>query len=119
MNRIKELRKSKNLTQKDLAVTFSTTDSNVSGWESGKWQPDINTLFSLADYFDVSIDYLLGRETQKSPATFDGYGAIDKQTTDILKLFRYMNDIQRAQVYGYSVGLLEQAGVNVKAVLGY
>lgn len=62
MNRIRELRKEKNLTQTDLAKRLNTTTSNVSGWECGKWQPDNDTLIKLAEMFNVSIDYLLGRE---------------------------------------------------------
>lgn len=62
MNRIRELRKAKNLTQGDLAKMLNTTTSNVSGWECGKWQPDNDTLIKLAEIYNVSIDYLLGRE---------------------------------------------------------
>lgn len=62
MNKIKELRKSNNLNQTELAKICSTTTSNISGWECGKWQPDNETLLKLADFFGVSVDYLLGRD---------------------------------------------------------
>ena len=62
MNRIRELRKAINLTQGDLAKMLNTTTSNVSGWESGKWQPDNESLIKLAEIYNVSVDYLLGRE---------------------------------------------------------
>ena len=62
MNRIRELRKAKNLTQGDLAKMLNTTTSNVSGWECGKWQPDNEALIKLAEIYNVSVDYLLGRE---------------------------------------------------------
>ena len=65
MNRIRELRKEKKLTQTDLAKCLNTTTSNVSGWECGKWQPDNDTLIRLAEILDVSVDYLLGREARK------------------------------------------------------
>ena len=70
MNRIRELRKAKNLTQGDLAKMLNTTTSNVSGWECGKWQPDNEALIKLAEVYDVSVDYLLGREdiTEKEKA---------------------------------------------------
>ena len=61
MNRIKELRRSKHITQEKLASILGVTQSNLSGWETEKWQPDHATLLKLADYFEVSIDYLLGR----------------------------------------------------------
>lgn len=62
MNRIKELRKQFSLTQEKLANMLSVTQANLSGWELGKWQPDQEALTKLADYFNVSVDYLLGRE---------------------------------------------------------
>lgn len=62
MNRIKELRKNKLMTQTDLAKICNTTTSNISGWECEKWQPDYKTLIILADFFGVSVDYLLGRD---------------------------------------------------------
>ena len=61
MNRIRELRKKFSYTQTELAKLCKTTTSNVSGWECGKWQPDNNTLILLANTFDVTVDYLLGR----------------------------------------------------------
>lgn len=62
MNKIRELRKQEKLSQSELATKFNTTVSNISGWELGKWQPDNETLLKLADFFGVSVDYLLGRD---------------------------------------------------------
>lgn len=58
---IKELREHKNLSQQDLAIALSTTQRKVSYWENGKVEPDLAMLWLIADYFDVSIDYLIGR----------------------------------------------------------
>ncbi|MDE7438951.1 MAG: helix-turn-helix domain-containing protein [Clostridia bacterium] len=62
MNRIKELRKQAGLTQEKLAKMLSVTQANLSGWELDKWQPDQEALNKLADYFNVSVDYILGRD---------------------------------------------------------
>ncbi|MDE6967887.1 MAG: helix-turn-helix transcriptional regulator [Clostridia bacterium] len=64
MLRIKELRKEKKITQSELAQLLSTTSANISGWETDKWQPDINNLIKMCDIFDCSIDYLVGRESE-------------------------------------------------------
>lgn len=64
MNRLKELRKQKGLKQKDLAGFIGVSQSTLSEWESEKYQIDNDNLFKLADYFGVSVDYLLGRESQ-------------------------------------------------------
>lgn len=61
MNKIKELRKLHNLNQAQLAQVCNTSISNISGWELEKWQPSNNDLVTLANYFNVSIDYLLNR----------------------------------------------------------
>ena len=53
---------------KELGAFLGVTESAVSFYESGKRQPDYNTLMKIADYFDVSVDYLLGRNTQKNNA---------------------------------------------------
>lgn len=59
---IKELRKEKNLTQTELAQILCTTQDSISLWELGKSFPDILTLVKIAQFFDVSTDYLLGLE---------------------------------------------------------
>lgn len=58
---ISELRKQNNLSQQDLAKALNTTQRKVSYWENGKVEPDLETLWLLSDYFDVSIDYLIGK----------------------------------------------------------
>ena len=59
--RLKELRTEKNLLQKDLAKILGTTNSSVCDWETNRAQPDMEMLVKLADYFEVTVDYLLGR----------------------------------------------------------
>jgi transcriptional regulator with XRE-family HTH domain len=57
--RIKRLRKEKNLTQLQLAEKLNVTDKAVSKWESAEGNPDISLLAKLASIFEVSVDYLL------------------------------------------------------------
>lgn len=57
---IKKYRKEMNLTQADLAEAFGVTEGAVSKWESGNTVPDISILMDLADFFDISVDTLLG-----------------------------------------------------------
>lgn len=61
-NNLKELRRSVSLTQQELAEKIKSTQRKVSYWESGKIEPDLDNLISLADYFDISIDELIGRK---------------------------------------------------------
>ena len=58
-NFISELRKEKKLTQKELAEKIIVSDKAVSRWETGKGYPDVTSLVSLSEYFDVSVNELL------------------------------------------------------------
>lgn len=59
--RLKELRKRKNITQLKLAMDLGMNQNSISRYETGERQADYETLIAFADYFNVSIDYLLGR----------------------------------------------------------
>jgi transcriptional regulator with XRE-family HTH domain len=59
--RLKELRKRKGISQLKLALDLNMNQNSISRYESGEREADYVTLILIADYFDVSIDYLLGR----------------------------------------------------------
>ena len=63
-NRIRELRKQKGITMKQLGSVLGLAESTISQYETGKREPDLKTLTMLADYFSVTTDYLLGKEPQ-------------------------------------------------------
>lgn len=60
--RIKELRISRNLTQGELANKLSVSQRTVASWEVGRTEPSIGTLLQMADFFGVSIDFLVRSE---------------------------------------------------------
>jgi len=64
--RLKQLRKEKNLTQSELGNKINVTKVSISGYESGNRTPDTDTLQRIADFFEVSTDYLLGRTESPS-----------------------------------------------------
>ncbi|HIR11866.1 MAG TPA: helix-turn-helix transcriptional regulator [Candidatus Fimenecus excrementavium] len=59
--RLKELRKQKNVSQLKLAMDLQLNQNAISRYETGQREADYATLIKIADYFDVSIDYLLER----------------------------------------------------------
>ncbi|MDD6095200.1 MAG: helix-turn-helix transcriptional regulator [Clostridia bacterium] len=59
--RLKELRKAKGITQLKLAMDLNTNQNTISRYETGEREPSLSELIKIADYFDVSADYLLGR----------------------------------------------------------
>ncbi|WP_330950320.1 helix-turn-helix transcriptional regulator [Streptococcus anginosus] len=89
MNRLKELRKEKKLTQEDLAGKIGVSKITILRWENGERQIKQDKAQQLADYFRVSVGYLLGykddylssmiekyEENMKKPADFGGYGLL-------------------------------------------
>lgn len=85
MIRIRELREEKGMQQKELAIDLCVTQPTISDWESGRKTPSARSTQKLADYFNVSIDYLLDRTDQKeTPARIEGDGQapIDEKRLD-------------------------------------
>ena len=82
MNRIRDLREDRDLRQSDLAEAVGIDQRTISNYETGKSNPDSDALIRLADFFNVSIDYLVGRVKQ------DFYYSQDKK--------RFIESIQQS-----------------------
>ncbi len=63
--RIKDLRKEKNITQKDLAKALGQTNTSVSNYEQGVSTPDLDTAIKIARFFCCSLDYLTGLSNER------------------------------------------------------
>lgn len=50
-----------NISNKDLSQNVGVSSGNISDWKSGRSKPNIDTMIKIADYLNISIDYLLGR----------------------------------------------------------
>lgn len=59
--RLKALRKEKDLNQSQLAKAVNVTQRKISYWETGQLEPDLESLWKLSDYFNVTVDYLIGK----------------------------------------------------------
>ena len=59
--RLKEIRKSKGISQLKMAMDLNTNQNTISRYETGEREPGINELIKIADYFNISVDYRLGR----------------------------------------------------------
>ena len=66
-NRLRDLREDRDLNQKALADQLQVHQTTYSDYELGKLNIPINVLHKLADYYNTSIDYLLGRTAEKQP----------------------------------------------------
>ena len=66
-NRLRDLREDRDLKQKDLANLLNIHQTTYSDYELGRLNIPVAVLHALADHYDVSIDYLLGRTSRKEP----------------------------------------------------
>ena len=96
-----ELRKNKNLLQREVAFACDITTAAYGSYEKGDREPTLETLGKLADFFDVTVDELLGR----SPQLFDD-ARIDRP--EIIELFNQLSAEEQQQVIGYMKGLIYQ-----------
>ena len=106
--RIKELREEKGLSQSEVALAIGGTQSNLAKWEKGTVQPSADFLKKLADYFNVSSDYLLERTDElggilpeRSPAL-----QLTEDEKNLLENFRRMDHSQKIRLEAYIEGLL-------------
>lgn len=101
MLRLKELRIKHGLSQIELAKKFNVAQNTVSNWENGSRQADYETLNNLANLFNVSVDYILGRtdnpqqniDQQLEGIEFALYGEIkeltEEEKQDILNFVKF------------------------------
>ena len=94
MLRLRELRKEKNLKQSDVARAVDGSQRTVSNWENGTSEPDIAMLIRLADYFEVSLDYLTGRSDEFGHIEFQS-DVLDDREQELLSLYRNLSEHDR------------------------
>lgn len=105
--RLKKLRKNANLTQKQFARAIGAAQNTVSQWETGTHGIDNDTLSRIANFFGVSIDYLLGNDfspAEKSPADPE----IDEAALDqeLIQLLCQLDAREALRVQDFVRGLL-------------
>lgn len=106
--RLKELREKKQISQKQLAIDLGVGIASVGMWESSDRTPPAKKLKTIADYFGVSVDYLLGREPVTPEERAAGWidkkkASITPEEEDLLEIYRdigrkYGKDGQRSYI---------------------
>lgn len=97
--KIKELRKNKGLTQEDISKILNIARSTYNGYEQEISEPNIETLCKLADYYNVTLDYLVGHENEND------FGYLDELDINILKISKQLNTHNKMQALAYISGL--------------
>lgn len=105
MNRIKELRDEKGMTQVRLSIELSVSQETVSAYENGKHFPSLQSLMKMSAIFNASCDYILGLSDVKWIQSGGEY------TVDELALvseYRSLLPSERAMVKAYMQGILDK-----------
>ena len=114
-DKFKELRKSRNLSQQQLADYLHTSKSSVNMYERGEREPGLEMLEAIADYFNVDMDYLLGKAEVANKALFNNpplklpngdeqelltiYRNVNQEGKDyIMQTARMVGDTERYQI---------------------
>ncbi|MBR3803908.1 MAG: helix-turn-helix transcriptional regulator [Clostridia bacterium] len=86
-------------TQQSIANKLNTTQQTVSRWINGQNEPDLKMLNSLADIFNCSVDYLLGREDDFGVIAGNSNLALTSNESEMLSYFKLLSaDLQREAI---------------------
>ena len=97
--RLKEIRKENKKTQQELATFLNTTHQTYSRYELETSEPTIETLCKLADYYGVSLDYLVGRNFNNE------YGYISEDEKAMLNAYRTLNKNNKIRLIAEAQGM--------------
>ncbi len=101
---LKQIMFNTNTKQNKMAKDLNLNTTTLNNYINEKTQPDIETLIKLANYFDVSLDYMCGRQYNNQV----GYIPDDKK--EVVRIILQLNEINTIKLFGYASGLL--AGQN-------
>lgn len=106
MNRIKQLRKEKNMTQIRLSIELNVSQETVSAYESGKHFPSIPILLKMSEIFNASCDYILGLSDIKCIQNGGEYGADE---IELISLYRVLSPTERKMTKSYMQGIFDKS----------
>lgn len=99
--RLKELRKSKGLTQKEFAQIINVAPTTYLGYEKELYEPNLETLKLIADYYGVSLDYICDHTMKESDFSY-----LNEKQKKIVEIVAQLNDKNTDNVLYYVKGVL-------------
>ena len=103
--RLQELRESQKLTQIELAQIMDIPRMTYNNYEKGRCEPNIQTLIKLADYYHVTLDYLVGREFAND------VGYLTKDQHKFISMYLKLNERYQERVNGRIESLYAEQGM--------
>lgn len=105
MNRITMLRKEKGMSQIALSIKLNVSQKMISAYETGKSEPSIETLKSLADIFNTSVDYIIGYSNVRQPLDKIVQASLNEDECELLDGFRTLDKKRQHIALGVILGL--------------
>lgn len=102
--KLKELRKQKHISQTKLANALNIKQTTISSYEKGKTQPPIEVLIDMANYFNVSLDYLLERQYENKI----DLASLSETKQNIIKMVTQLNELHAIKVEVYVQSKLDE-----------
>ncbi len=103
LDRVKELMDQSGIKAKQLTTELGISNSSFTDWGKGKGSPSLDTVTKIADYFNVSIDYLVRGGECIKPKQLDFSSQMDKE---LLDKFHSLTPDLREKLLGYIDGML-------------
>ena len=100
MEKLKDLRKENKKTLQDMAKYLGISHPAYFKYETGENKPTIETLIKLADYYGVSLDYLVGRKFQND------VGYLNEQQRAIIDIMKQLNEYNQVKLLAEAQGML-------------
>lgn len=108
MHNLKILRREMGLSQQKLALVIDSSQQNIHRYENGFYEPDIKTLKLLADFFDTSIDYLVGRTDIRHRVEPVQPFALNENEAELIEKYRHLSLNARGSIMNMIDALLDE-----------
>ena len=98
--KLQELRKERKISQQELANELNINVMTYNNWEKEKREPNIETLIKLADFYNVTIDYLIGRDYSND------VGYLSDAERELLNNFKQLKPLNQIKILAEIKGIL-------------
>ncbi len=98
LKNLKELRENASISQKQLAEAIGVSQQSINKYENHKIEPDIDTMIKIADYFETSVDYLIGHSTLRRRIEATEEYALNAEEGRLVEQYRKLSPKQRESI---------------------
>lgn len=112
--RLRELREYRGLSQVQVSEKLGVSRQSYNFYENGKRDPNTEILKNMADFFEVSLDCLVGHETKEYKNDFQTMFPNDENITELISLYKNLSLRSRIKLIGAAYAILSEQNINSK-----